>query len=289
MTPTASANTVVAVFDDYTTAQNAMQELRNAGIPENEISIQSNFKTSNAGYGGSESSTQEHEGGFMAWWHRTFGSDEEDEYSGHYAEAVRRGSAVVTVTADKNTLDSAVKVLNTAGAVDIDRRVQDYRSTGYNAYDASASAYDYDTAIAERSKYANSNPSTNQGTVIPVVEEELQIGKRQVQRGGVRVYSKIVERPVDEQVNLREEHVRVDRRPVDRAVTSAELTNLKDQSIEVTEIAEEAVISKQARVREEVVIGKEATERTQQVHDTVKKTEVTVDQIDPSRTYEPKV
>src|SRR5437764_3366736 len=49
---------------------------------------------------------------------------------------------------------------------------------------------------------------------IPVVEEQLKVGKREVQRGGVRVFSRVVETPVNESVNLREEHVNVERRPV---------------------------------------------------------------------------
>ncbi len=74
-------------------------------------------------------------------------------------------------------------------------------------------------------------------TAIPVVEEELQVGKREVERGGVRVESRVSERPVEEQVHLREEHVHVERRPVDRPVGDAE--NLfREGTLEVSERAE---------------------------------------------------
>jgi hypothetical protein len=57
---------------------------------------------------------------------------------------------------------------------------------------------------------------------IPVAEERLNVGKREVNQGRVRVRSYVVETPVQEQVNLRQEHVSVERRPVDRPVTGKE-------------------------------------------------------------------
>ena len=122
-------------------------------------------------------------------------------------------------------------------------------------------------------------PATNvDSTVIPITEEELVVGKREVDRGGVRVYKRVVEEPVSESINLREERVVVDRRPVDRAVTDADLRG-GDRVIELTETAEEAVVGKTARVVEEVRVGKEATEHTETVRDTVRHTEVEVEQL----------
>jgi uncharacterized protein (TIGR02271 family) len=116
-------------------------------------------------------------------------------------------------------------------------------------------------------------------TAIPVVQEELKVGKREVQRGGVRVFSRVVETPVNESVNLREEHVSVERRPVDQPISSADSTAFKEQSIELREKAEEAVVQKSARVVEEVVVGKEASQRQQNIKDTVRHTEVQVESL----------
>ena len=116
--------------------------------------------------------------------------------------------------------------------------------------------------------------------VIPIVEEELVVGKRAVQSGGVRVYSRITEAPVQEQVSLHEEHAVVERRPVNRAVTDSDRHAFKEQSVEITEMAEEAVVGKTARVVEEVVVGKDATNRTERVTETVRKTEVDVESFD---------
>lgn len=114
---------------------------------------------------------------------------------------------------------------------------------------------------------------------IPVVQEQLKVGKREVQRGGVRVFSRIVETPVNESIGLREEHVNVERRPVNEPISGVDATAFKEQSIEMRETAEEAVVEKSARVVEEVMINKEVTQREQQINDTVRHTEVEVEQL----------
>jgi len=114
---------------------------------------------------------------------------------------------------------------------------------------------------------------------IPVVEEELKVGKREVNRGGVRVFSRVVETPVDQSIGLREEHVNVERRPVNQPISSADSTAFKEQSIELRETAEEAVVQKSARVVEEVLVGKEVSQRQEHIHDTVRRTEVEVENL----------
>ena len=115
--------------------------------------------------------------------------------------------------------------------------------------------------------------------VVPVVEEELEVGKRQVQSGGARIHTNVIETPVEQSVHLREEHVTVDRHAVDRPVTAAD-TAFKDQNYEVTETDEVPVVSKTARVVEEVVIGKTATDHTETVRDSVRRTDVEVEELD---------
>jgi uncharacterized protein (TIGR02271 family) len=126
---------------------------------------------------------------------------------------------------------------------------------------------------------SGSQQRNTESTAIPVVQEELKVGKREVQRGGVRVFSRIVETPVNESVNLREEHVSVERRPVDQPVSAANMEAFQEQTIELREAAEEAVVEKSARVVEEVVVGKQVTERQEEIHDTVRHTDVQVEQL----------
>jgi len=111
---------------------------------------------------------------------------------------------------------------------------------------------------------------------IPVVEEELAVGKREVERGAIRVRSRVVEQPVHEQVRLREEHVEVERRPVNKPVENPEAL-LREGEVEISETAEEAVIGKRAVVKEEVVVRKDVDERIEHVDDTLRRTEVEVE------------
>jgi uncharacterized protein (TIGR02271 family) len=135
-------------------------------------------------------------------------------------------------------------------------------------------------ASATGSMQRDTAMASDTGTAaIPVVQEQLKVGKREVQRGGVRVFSRIVETPVNESVGLREEHVNVERRPVNEPISGADTTAFKEQSIEMRETAEEAVVEKSARVVEEVMVNKEVTQREQQISDTVRHTEVEVEQL----------
>ena len=93
----------------------------------------------------------------------------------------------------------------------------------------------------------------------------------------------VTERPVTETVNLREENITVDRHKVDRAVTDADLTAVKGGNFTVTEQAEKAVVGKTAHVVEEVVIGKDVTEHTETISDTVKRTDVDVQDLDKNK------
>jgi uncharacterized protein (TIGR02271 family) len=105
---------------------------------------------------------------------------------------------------------------------------------------------------------------------IPVVEEELQVGKRQVQKGGIRVHTHVEEKPVEESVTVRDEHINVQRRPVNRAVQPGELDHVDEGTFEISEMDEEVVVNKQVRVAEEVVVGKEVEKRQERVRDTVR-------------------
>lgn len=112
----------------------------------------------------------------------------------------------------------------------------------------------------------------------PVVEEEIRIGKRTVERGAARVNTRVEEVPVEQQVTLREEHVNVERRPVDRPATDVPGAFMEG-SFEVVEHAEQVVANKQTHVVEEVIIKKDVTERAETVRDTVRRTEVEVEDL----------
>jgi uncharacterized protein (TIGR02271 family) len=109
---------------------------------------------------------------------------------------------------------------------------------------------------------------------IPIIEEDLQVGKQEIQTGGVRMRSRIVERPVQESIRLKTEHVNVERTPVDRPATEGDFAAFQEGTVEVTEHAEIPVVAKDARVVEEISLNKEVTESEQTISDTVRRTEV---------------
>jgi uncharacterized protein (TIGR02271 family) len=136
--------------------------------------------------------------------------------------------------------------------------------------------------MADRTGMASER--TGETEAIPIVQESLHVGTRNIERGRIMVRSRVVEQPVREEVTLTEEHVEVSRRPVTGTVTNADAL-FEERTIEVTERGEEAVVGKQARVVEEVVVSKDARTRTETVQDTVRHTEVDVERVDsPVRT-----
>jgi len=74
------------------------------------------------------------------------------------------------------------------------------------------------SAAASMGTTGTQTVQTGEQVRVPIVEEQVQVGKREVERGGARIHTHVTERPVQEQVTLREEHVTVERHPVDRPV-----------------------------------------------------------------------
>jgi len=176
-------------------------------------------------------------------------------------------NAATSSASDKNIADTTRADTSAAA----DRTVSEPATTRMS--EAESSAAQRKTATAS---------TTPESTTIPVIQEELQVGKREVQRGGVRVYQHVRETPVDQSVRLNEEHVHVERHAVDRPASETDLSGLKESSFEMREKAEEVVVGKTARIVEEVVVSKEASERTQEIHDKVRRTDVEVEQLGTS-------
>jgi uncharacterized protein (TIGR02271 family) len=278
------AQTVIGIFDSFEEANRAAERLVSEGIARTDIQVQARdaggplsdettAAASLTGAPGSAVSTDRDNGhapeGTLArierFFSNLFGSNDRPEEVGHYHEAVRRGGALLSVDLrDEVQAANARALLNDAGAIDLDERVAQWRSTGYKGYDPSAREYTADEVAAERKAF-------------PIVREDLKVAKREVQTGGVRVYSRATETPVSASVSLRDEHASIERRPVERPATAEDL---REAWVEVRETAEQPVVTKTAHVIEEVVVGKQATERTETIKDTVRGTEVKVERVE---------
>jgi uncharacterized protein (TIGR02271 family) len=281
MADTYADRSLTAFFDDRDDAEEAVSRLRSLGIADSSIRL-----TGGDSY--RETVDPNDQKGF---WDSVadFFFPEEDRAT--YAEGLRRGGYLVTVgdiRADQ--FDQALDILDDEGSVDLETRAETWRSEGWTGshmggsaatgrqYDSGGSLVGGTSSASGRENFA---PGTYTGArgddeVIPVVEERLRVGKRDVDLGRVRVRSYVVEEPVSEDVSLREDRVEIERRPVDRPLAGDERA-FTDRTIEAEEHAEEAVVTKDARVKEEIALRRKSDDRTETVSDTVRHTEVEVE------------
>lgn len=259
------AHTVVGVFDTSNEAQTALRQLVSSGISRDNIDI--------APQTASETADDDDDDSISGFFRSLFGGDDKPD---RYARYARKTGAIVTVHAKSpQEADQAADILDEYGAVNLDERISGTTETDTNRRD---------TTSTDRRDTASTDKT------IPIIEEELHAGKRTVDTGGVRVRSRIIDRPVEEHLRLREEHVHVERNRVNRPATEADMQNFKEGEMEITEHAEVPVVNKGTRVVEEISLGKEVEEHDEAIRDTVRHTEVDIDKLDPNdprRTTDP--
>lgn len=246
---TAGKKMITAFFDERGDAERAVQKLEADGVASHDIKLVEGQRGEDT-----DRQTGHDEKGFLETVKDWFMPDEDRE---SYTEGLRRGGFVLRVDTDPGRRDRVIDILNDEGTVNMDEREANWRSEGWAGHQGRSTAGDG-------------------GETIEVAEEKLRVGKRDIDHGRVRVRSYVVEDEVSEDVSLRQEHVDVDRRSVDRAVASGD-DAFQDQTVELEETAEEAVVSKEARVTEEIDVSHDVDERTETVSDTVRHTEVEVD------------
>ncbi|MGI4728781.1 MAG: DUF2382 domain-containing protein [Janthinobacterium lividum] len=244
------SQTVIGIFDYTSEAQEAVSYLVSNGFSRDSIDLSSRGAetegTTDTAYEDEDHSSV---GGFFS---NLFGSSDETE---KYTQVGQKGSIVTVHAKSADESEKAARILDNYGAIDVNERAEQYKS-GNTAL-----------GVPQPAK-------TQEGDSIKIIEEKMQVGKREVETGGVRLRSRIVEQAVHEDVRLRTERVRVERTNVSRAATEADLAAFKNATIEMKETAEVPVVSKEAYVTGEVSLGKEVSEKNQTVEGTVRKTEV---------------
>ena len=244
--------TIVALYDTPAHAELAVQDLLQAGIAETAI----HRHAQEGSYAGAAVAPTARTTEGTGFWASLFGG-EPDHDASVYDRSVQGGSNAVSVKVSDDHAATAMRILESHKPIDIDERAGSYglgRTT---------------TAMP-----AASGVAAKEGGVIQLAEETLAVGKRVINRGTTRIRRFVVETPVEESVRLHDEHVTVERRPVTdgRPVTDS----FSDKTLEMTESAEEAVVSKTARVKEEISLRREAAERTETVRDTVRREDVEI-------------
>ncbi|MGI4797184.1 MAG: YsnF/AvaK domain-containing protein [Janthinobacterium lividum] len=269
-----SFETIVAVFDTAAHATAAVQELVKAGVPSDAITQHSGGATTDSSTTGAPA----REPGF---WSSLFGGEpEQGSDISVYDRSMQSGSTVVSIKTPERSLTQVMEILERHGPVDIDDRAATYATTQTSSTTGgtmlAGAAGMQQTSATQVTGTAGPSVMADQATggTIQLAEESLAVGKRVLNTGTTRIRRYVIETPVEEQVTLHSEKVVVERRPVTGQVTGT--VDFTDKVLEATETDEQAVVSKTARIVEEVGLRKEASDRTETVRDTVRKQEVEI-------------
>ncbi|TCJ13330.1 DUF2382 domain-containing protein [Flaviaesturariibacter flavus] len=258
------AQTVVGIFDQSSEAQKAISELVASGISRDRIDLSRGGGNADVSAERTVDDKGRNTNKITDFFNSLFGNDAHG-HAERYSRVAERSNSIVTVHASsREEAEVAAGILDRCGAVDVDER-----------------ASQYGLGVRDSAPGGPQRVADERGTTIPRVEEELQVGKREVEGGGVRVRSRIIEKPVEEQIRLREEHVTVEREAVNRPLSESDREHaFRERNIELTERSEVPVVNKEARVVEEVRVRKDVTERNETIHDSVRRTDIDVDRTD---------
>jgi uncharacterized protein (TIGR02271 family) len=249
---------IVAVYDKSAKGKDAMRALESAGFSPSDMSLLNRDALTN---------TDVKDAGL---WRRLFGRDIGSNQSLLYSRAIDNGGAVLTLRLPESDVPRAMKILDVHQPQNVNETAADWDATGTLTSKAV-------TPPPVAPKVANTI-TTGREEVLRLAEEHLDVAKRQVETGKARIRRFVIEEPVESQVTLHEEHASLLRRPVTdtKALKDVDWT---DKTIEVTETAEQAVISKTARVAEEVVVRREGSDHVETVRDKVRRQQVEIDRL----------
>lgn len=241
------STTVIAMYDNAALARQVVNDIVHSGFSADDIEVL-----------GGESSDDDELTGQLGEH-----GIERDE-AALFAQAIHGGAALVTLEAPDEKAQDALQIMERHGARNLNELTQNLRG--------------------RQERQAQPKQSGSRSESVPVIEEEVSVGKHRVLRGGVRVTSSISERPIQTTVHLTEEKVQVERQPAGRDLSPEEAERaFEEKTLEMTESTEEAEVSKRARVVEEVSLKKIAEQREQEIHATARRTDVKVEQVDAQR------
>lgn len=255
---------IVAAFDSSSAAEAAIRDLENAGTPSAEIK---SYTKDDPDYQEYRTRQPQYQSG--SFWSWLLGEDpnQAQQYA-DYDKSLASGHTLVTVTAEERHADAVMDILNQHGPRDIHDQ-----AGGGSETDQTGSAGNPTAPMGSTSGVTDNKREE----VIPLAEEQLQVGKRTVDRGTTHIRRYVVRKPVEESVTLRDETVSIERRrPVAPGEAGAPPGAFEEHTVEVHHTAEEPVVNKTARVAEEVAVRKDVTERTEKVRDDVRREEVDV-------------
>jgi uncharacterized protein (TIGR02271 family) len=267
---------VVTVYDTLPHAEKAVSILKAAGYKDDDISVVD--QKTLAASGADDVEVRE-----PGLWRRLFGSNVLDHEATVYGRAIEGGGVVVTVRVPQEEVPRVMGLLDTHDPVDVLQRAAKVGAVPANLAKAAVTTAAVTAApVTAAAKAVASAARPDASDVIRLAEEQLNVGKRLVQEGTTRIRRFVTEKPVEASITLHEEHAQVLRKAISDPNYIADV-DWSDRTIEVIESAEQAVVSKTARVVEEVVVRKEGTDHVETVRDKVRRQQVDVEHMDADK------
>ena len=264
--------TLVAAFDTKDHATAAVNALKAGGFHTDDISIVDSSRLA-AGKGVTPTDPKR-----IGLWQWLFGDINRYE-ANVYADTIKEGGTVVAVRVPPDQVAQASGILDLHHPINVpDRAV----TAGFapvahveTAVKEIASVpLAKDQAVAVTPKLAEVHSDT-----LRLAEEQLQVGKKMVETGRTRVRRFTTEREVAQDVTLHEEHAEVLRQAVSQPAELAEV-DWADSTLEVIETKEQALVTKTARLVEEVSLRKKGDDHVETIHEKLRRQEAEVEQVD---------
>lgn len=266
--------TLVAAFDTPEHARSAVDALKAGGFHGNDISVFDHSRL--ALVGGKSSTTAPKPPGL---WHKLFGTDLNRYEATVYGDTVNEGGTVVSVRVPQDQVAHATGILDLHRPIDVhDRAVTSGAAPAAHVDTAAKSlaskplAPEQDVAVTP--KLAETHPDS-----MRLAEEQLEVGKKMVETGRTRVRRFTTERDVSQNVTLHDEHAEVLRTALSKPTELKEI-DWADRELEMVETAEQALVSKTARVVEEVSLRKKGDEHVETIHEKLRRQQAEVEKVD---------
>jgi stress response protein YsnF len=249
---------IVTLYDTVQHADAAKRNLEAAGFPSTEMSTINSETLALAADKLCE----------PGLWRRLFGREVQSYEALVYGRSIQNGGVVLTIRVPETDVPKATHILNSHEAVDLRKRaLQEELISGAVG----------STGVTNPPIAATARQALNE-EVLRLAEEQLDVGKRVISDGMTRIRRFVTVTPVEAQVTLHEEHTRVIRRVISDPGFVRDV-DWADKTVEVSEMAEEPVITKSVHIAEEVVIRKEGTDTVKTVRDKIRKQQVEVEKI----------
>jgi len=255
--------TIVAAFDTSAHAQAAVDALKAAGFHADDISM---FDKNRVGL---------REPGL---WQRMFGGGLAQHEADVYTQSLERGGMVVSVRVPDNEVAHATGILDIHRPIDVKDRAITTGLAPAAKVEAAAAVIAPKPIAVEQKVAVSPKLAEAHDEVLRLAEEQLQVGKRMVETGMTRVRRFVTEKEVAADVTLHEEHDDVLRRAITDPKYIGDI-DWADATIQVRETAEQALVSKTARVVEEVALKKIGSDHVETVHDKIRREQVEIERV----------